>query len=65
MPDLERTAKYSNIDSVPIRTRIALWFIILAIKICEPWQYAHQFQADIDALYAILKGNDKAEEPKK
>lgn len=53
-----QTEKYSNIKSVPIRTRIALWFIIIAIKICEPWEYAHQFSKDIEALQDILRGKD-------
>lgn len=62
MSDTKQTEKYSNIESVPIRTRIALWFIIIAVKICEPWQYSHQFDADIKALQDILRGkasNDK------
>jgi hypothetical protein len=57
MPDNKRTDNYSNIESVPIRTRIALWFIIVAIKICEPWQYAHQFEKDIDELKKLLRGD--------
>lgn len=59
MTDTKRTEQYSNIKSVPIRTRIALWFILLAIKICEPWEYAHQFSDDMKAIQDILRGKEE------
>jgi hypothetical protein len=54
----QQTEKYSNIKNVPIRTRIALMLILIAIKICEPWEYAHQFSDDMDALKNILLGKE-------
>ena len=53
-----QTDKYSNANSIPIRTRIALLLILIAIKLCEPWEYAHQFSDDMDALRATLLGKD-------
>lgn len=51
-----QTEKYSNVKSVPIRTRIALMFILIAIKICEPWEYSHQFENDLKSLQDLLQG---------
>ena len=51
-----QTEKYSNIKSVPLRTRIALMLILIAIKICEPWEYSHQFESDLKALQDLLLG---------
>lgn len=50
------TKDYSNIENVPYRTRLALWFILVAIKLLEPWQYAHQFESDIKELQDMLRG---------
>jgi hypothetical protein len=56
--DTKRTEDYSNVDSMPIRTRIALLLILMAIKICEPWNYAHQFEADLKAIQDALLGKE-------
>lgn len=64
MSDTTRTEKYSNITSVPIRTRIALMFILLAIKICEPWEYSHQFTSELSALSELLRGKQTDKEAK-
>ena len=53
-----QTDKYTNAANIPIRTRIALLLILIAIKLCEPWEYAHQFSDDMDALRATLLGRD-------
>ena len=34
--------------------------ILIAIKICEPWEYAHQFEDDLKSLQKLLLG--KADE---
>ena len=56
--DEKYTEDYSNMKSMPIRTRFALLLILLAIKVCEPWNYAHQFEKDLDALKNILLGKE-------
>lgn len=56
--DAKYTEDYSNMKNVPVRTRFALLLILIAIKICEPWQYAHQFSDDMKALQDMLLGKE-------
>ena len=56
MSSNKMSKEYSNVEDVPFRTRLALWFILIAIKILEPWQYSHQFESDIKALQEMLRG---------
>jgi hypothetical protein len=52
------TEDYSNMKDMPIRTRFALLLILLAIKVCEPWNYSHQFEKDLNGLRDILLGKE-------
>lgn len=50
------TEDYWNTKDLPIRTRIGLFLILIAIKLVEPWQYSHQFESDLKELQDLLRG---------
>lgn len=58
MSNTKQTEKYSNLKDMPIRTRVALFFILIAIKLCEPWEYSHQFESDLKHLQQLLLGKE-------
>lgn len=54
--DDQYTEKYWNTKELPVRTRIGVFLILIAIKLVEPWQYAHQFEGDLKELQDLLRG---------
>lgn len=56
--DTKRTEDYSNLASMPIRTRMAVLVLLMVVKILEPWNYAHQFEGELKALQDLLLGRE-------
>lgn len=51
---------WDNKKEISLRTRIALKLLLMAIKVVEPYQFGHQFEADYKDLNAMIDGDKKA-----
>lgn len=56
---------WTNDKPLNLRSRIALKLICIAIKIVEPYQFGHQFDAEWRSLEDLITGKEPEKASKK
>ena len=56
---------WTNDKPLNLRSRIALKLICIAIKVVEPYQFAHEFERDWKQLDDIIAGKEPEKTSKK